>query len=418
MGMAQYTGPNSRNITGQILLNTRDDLIRQLEINADIDCFIRTHSESEVNDGRLGLFFNDIDNKDDLETARKAALKSAKQLESFFGVKPHVQSSGFKGYHVILPFKPDILPGGQAEASNLLRYLRKRFGGPLADKQLGGDLRHLFRLPYTQNSKGIAAYGDGSVKMVQAWDGNRADIRWIYGDFKIEMVEEELARKRSKASKYLIGRSSTALGIRPQIQQLIDQLKETGYLGHTARLAILFELIANRRTVEEIHQVFQFASDYRPALTDYFIQDARNKQYKPFKSENLDAILNGENADTNYLREKLGYVELDARNSPCNIHSKCLVSRTELENLSKKRNVETSVKLKTNESERKLLEVALDTFKELAAPDNQKFVRPSSFVEALVAKNVPEDQAKQVFKVLVRAGVIYEVKPGFYRRLA
>jgi len=68
-------------------------------------------------------------------------------------------------------------------------------------------------------------------------------------------------------------------------------------------------------------------------------------------------------------------------------------------------------------SERNLLEIALDTFKALEGPEKNP-VEGKRFVEELVkTKKFGQDEAQRYLQMLNRSGQIYEVKPGFYRKL-
>jgi replicative DNA helicase Mcm len=68
-------------------------------------------------------------------------------------------------------------------------------------------------------------------------------------------------------------------------------------------------------------------------------------------------------------------------------------------------------------SERNLLELALDVFKQLEGP-NKNPVEGKRFIEEMVATGKMEsEEAKRLLQTLNRSGVIYEVKPGFYRKL-
>ena len=68
-------------------------------------------------------------------------------------------------------------------------------------------------------------------------------------------------------------------------------------------------------------------------------------------------------------------------------------------------------------SERSLLEIALDTFKTLEGPEKSP-VEGKRFVEELVkTKKFSQDEAQRFLQTLNRSGQIYEVKPGFYRKL-
>lgn len=68
-------------------------------------------------------------------------------------------------------------------------------------------------------------------------------------------------------------------------------------------------------------------------------------------------------------------------------------------------------------SERTLLETALDTFKNLEGPQKNP-VEGRVFVDELVnTKKFAQEDAQRMLQNLNRSGQIYEVKPGFYRKL-
>ncbi|MEM3383036.1 MAG: minichromosome maintenance protein MCM [Nitrososphaerales archaeon] len=68
-------------------------------------------------------------------------------------------------------------------------------------------------------------------------------------------------------------------------------------------------------------------------------------------------------------------------------------------------------------SERTLLETALDIFKSLEGPEKNP-VEGKVFVDELVkTKKFTQEDAQRMLQTLNRSGQIYEVKPGFYRKL-
>jgi replicative DNA helicase Mcm len=68
-------------------------------------------------------------------------------------------------------------------------------------------------------------------------------------------------------------------------------------------------------------------------------------------------------------------------------------------------------------SERNLLEVALDVFKLLEGPQRNP-VEGRRYIEELVKTGrFTEEEAKKMLNTLNRSGQIYEVKPGYYRKL-
>ncbi|MEM2751391.1 MAG: ATPase, partial [Nitrososphaerales archaeon] len=68
-------------------------------------------------------------------------------------------------------------------------------------------------------------------------------------------------------------------------------------------------------------------------------------------------------------------------------------------------------------SERSLLETAIDVFKSLEGPEKNP-VEGKRFIEELVkTKKFTQEEAQRMLQTLNRSGQIYEVKPGFYRKL-
>jgi hypothetical protein len=90
---------------GQVLVSSRKSFLEKLEEAQFQDCFIATHSELDKMEYRLRMIFLDFDNEENIALAISDALHTAQQIEKDFGIKPHVQFSGFKGAHVLLPIE-------------------------------------------------------------------------------------------------------------------------------------------------------------------------------------------------------------------------------------------------------------------------------------------------------------------------
>jgi len=147
--------------------------------------------------GIISTVFIDIDLESDLDLAKKYALRSARLIKRLLDVKPLIQFSGGKGFHILLPCEPRDLPGGAGEAKEYLRWLQERLSYGLCDKQILGDLNRLFRIPCTLNSK-IVEGGliSRRVEVIQDWCGSRADLTLLYGDFKISQVSRAIEARR------------------------------------------------------------------------------------------------------------------------------------------------------------------------------------------------------------------------------
>jgi len=68
-------------------------------------------------------------------------------------------------------------------------------------------------------------------------------------------------------------------------------------------------------------------------------------------------------------------------------------------------------------SERTLLESALDIFKQLEGSDKKPVDEKKFIEEYMVKHSKTPDESKRMLQTLNRSGAIYEVKPGFYRKL-
>jgi len=101
-------------------------------------------------------------------------------------------------------------------------------------------------------------------------------------------LAEEAGKKKELERR--VRRPKHIKGVRRGVAALIDEAK-TRDLTHQERLAILLELINNNWSDEAIIDVFRNQSDFDPEKIRYFIDHAKRRQYKPFKTENLRRIL-------------------------------------------------------------------------------------------------------------------------------
>jgi hypothetical protein len=199
-GLGGYVTVGNEIKHGRFTVSSKEELIGCLESSLLHNCLLCTHSEVEQRRGIISTVFIDLDLESDLDLAKKYALKSARLIKRLLDVKPLVQFSGFKGFHILLPCEPRDLPGGAGEAKEYLRWLQERLSYGLCDKQILGDLNRLFRIPWTLNSK-IVEDGVVSrrVEVIQDWCGNRADLTLLYGDFKISKVSRVIEARMSPA---------------------------------------------------------------------------------------------------------------------------------------------------------------------------------------------------------------------------
>ena len=166
--------------------------------------------------------------------------------------------------------------------------MQLRLSRGYCDPQLLGDVVRLVRLPETYNSKALKAGMDGFVEPIREWNGERYDPQLLWEEFKMSKISEKLGGKKHARR---LKQATSCKGIRPEVQVLIDKLREGVNLNHEARLAILFELINAGWSDEEILEVFSHAPDYNPQKVQYYIRHARMKGYNRFSRRRLQAIL-------------------------------------------------------------------------------------------------------------------------------
>jgi len=273
---------------GQVLCHDREDLLELVKASAYLDCFIQTHTVKDQHEGILRVVFVDIDFKGDLARARKVTDRVLGVLGQEYGLRPYVQFSGFKGYHILIPIKQIKVPDGLA--SQFLRYLQTTLSKGYCDPQLLGDIVRLWRLPYTHNSKAIIAglEGDGLVKPVQEWDGRLLDPEELWYQFGLVELGERLKAKR-KRTRHRPVSGRRVSGVRRQIQELIERGRAQE-LSHREHHAILCELLAAGRTDDEIVEVFKplLKGDFDEGVTRYMIQQSRRRGYRPYRLATLE----------------------------------------------------------------------------------------------------------------------------------
>jgi hypothetical protein len=278
---------------GQVLCYDGEDLVELVKASAYLDCFIQTHTVRDQHEGVLRVAFIDIDFKGDLPRAKKVTDRVVKSLGREYGLKPYVQFSGFKGYHILIPIKQVKVSDGLA--SQFLRYLQTTLSKGYCDPQLLGDIVRLWRLPFTYNSKAIIAGldGDGLVKPIQEWDGRLLDPEELWYQFGLVESGERLKAKRKRMRHHPVSGRRVS-GVRSQVQALIEKAR-THELSHKEHHAILCELIAAGKTDDEICQTFKEiitaeGKTYNDRLTRGQISHARRRQYKPYRLATLKTL--------------------------------------------------------------------------------------------------------------------------------
>ena len=190
---------------GQFLVESLDEFIQVVRAANNIDIFIHTHSEQNLKNGYIENLLLDFDSESDIDLAKKAAMKASAEIEKFFDVKPLIYFSGNKGFHVVLPFRQAPLPEGASELGSFLSFIAKTMikkaqlnKNQSVDWQVVNSPLRFIRL--------IGSYHSGvqmhRVEPIQDWNGNFADSRLLYGNFRMaRLIEQTKLRKTLKNSK-------------------------------------------------------------------------------------------------------------------------------------------------------------------------------------------------------------------------
>jgi len=271
---------------GQIVVNNLQDLYQLIEASDRIDCFMQTHTVEDKAKGLLYLTFIDIDLPNALDRAKKVLHRILHYLRVKYGISPHSQFSGAKGYHVLIPLEP-ITVNPPSLASGFLKFLQLKLSLGYCDPQLLGDIVRLVRLPNTFNSKAIKEGRDGLVRIVQEWDDKRLDTSLLWEEFRLKKLEEELSRKEKKPRVKNV--DFDRKDPRPCIAEALQHPLKEGN-GHLMRLAIAAEYLNMGWAPPEIAQLFQNQSDYSYEKSLYFVEDAQKRGYKPFKCKTIQQL--------------------------------------------------------------------------------------------------------------------------------
>ena len=270
---------------GQKIYFEKETLLNDFEASDFVDCFIASHSEMDKEQAILKVVFLDFDSKENIYGAIREAIKVADRIKKEYNVVPHLQFSGSKGCHLILPIEP--LEFEMIEREKAFLHFSQQFlttGSKYVDNQVFGDVSRLIRVPFTINSKALNMSWKGFVKILQEWNGNYANLSSL---LELKNLDEEIRKSLSPKIKYV----RIKKGIRKEVVKLIERAKQGVYLTHNQRLAILFELISKGYTDDEIVDVFKNQEDFDEKKTRYFISHARNQGYRPFTTERLQEIL-------------------------------------------------------------------------------------------------------------------------------
>jgi hypothetical protein len=208
----------TRNSNGQIVIQTKDEILYRFEQANYQDCRINAYQafmskteERDYDNGiNLNLFspnilFIDLDAKRfDSDTLLQRALKHIlKNIASLlYDVKPLVLWSGH-GYHIIIPVNSkealenftDFTPYTTEPSKEFLQFAERFLSLNKADVANSPGFKScLLRVPYTFNSKCVDEGIEAEVKIIQQWDSSKRlpDIDHLLIEFQTFLVDKKL----------------------------------------------------------------------------------------------------------------------------------------------------------------------------------------------------------------------------------
>jgi hypothetical protein len=239
------------------------------------------------------LFF-DFDSLENLDRAWQDTLKLSSTLIQFYGVRPLIVFSGNKGYHVYafmkepVQFEPAHIETAKHVYAEMQKLLLKGLNLETLDQGTIGDIKRLARIPFSVNEKSgkmctpvnllRQPYVPGGLLGFQVFGLDTCFVKKACENIK----ERSTLKLQSKPLPLKQGNR-----IHPKVQELIDKAKQGLNLEHLERVIILAEMVGKGYTDEQIHEVFKGIPDYNEKKTQYFIDYARRKGYKPYSMKKL-----------------------------------------------------------------------------------------------------------------------------------
>jgi hypothetical protein len=270
---------------GQVLASSRKFFLEKLEQAQYQDCYVATHGERDKLWYQLRAVFLDFDNSNNIALAISDALNVASKVEEEFNVAPHVQFSGSKGAHVLIPVDPIEFEDLSTE-KRFLAFVQKRYDTNNLDKQIIGDVSRLIRVPFTTNTKALETPWRGHVIILQTWNGKYANLEKLLHIFEATELLEKTTKPEKPTFTFFPKKR-----IRKEVLELIERAKKGIHLTHHQRLAIAFEMITNGYSDDEIVGIFRNQDDFDENKTRSQLKQIREKGYRPYTTENLLQIL-------------------------------------------------------------------------------------------------------------------------------
>jgi hypothetical protein len=187
--------------------------------------------------------------------------------------------TGFKGYRVCV-WLPRLLPADRIILEKIQRWLAKGLEDWL-DTQVVGDVKRLFRVPYSINPKSgeRAAIVDRLLQELSPQEAAEhlqslkpLDAR-VLERFVREAALEAFAKEQEKVRevKAVKNYRREARRLPRWVVVLIEYLQQAGELCHAARVAVVRWLYFMGYSREEIIEVFKAAADFDEKETTYHV---------------------------------------------------------------------------------------------------------------------------------------------------
>lgn len=250
----------------------------------------------------LDRLFFDFDSKTDppdLDKAWSEVLHFVDVLRRFYGLTSLITFSGRRGYHayVWLWRTVEIQPGQEAWAKAVYKTLQDKLLKGLTyetlDPEVLGDIKRLARIPYTLHERSgllcepLTEGRQGLTALTPALEGYRR--RGIQEPLFRRVVEEVKLSRRIKERMRARMRGRWGIPsktIRPCIvEALAGELN--GEPGHKMRLAAAVEYLNAGLPVDEVVWLFRGQGNFDEEKTRHYVQDAKDRGYKPFRRETL-----------------------------------------------------------------------------------------------------------------------------------
>ena len=228
--------------------------------------------------------------------------------------------TGFKGYR-LCAWLPRLLPADRIILEKIQRWLAKGLEEWL-DAQVVGDVKRLFRVPYSINPKS----GDRAAvvdHMLQELPPQEAAEHLqslkplgaqVLERIRREAVLEVFARGQEEvhATKRVKGYRGETRRLPRWVEALVEHLQQTGELCHAARVAAARWMYFVGYSREEIIEVFKAAADFDEKKTAYHVdyeirrmgEECRAWQpdkcrEKPWRCETVAKMCNGDGVPPN-----------------------------------------------------------------------------------------------------------------------